>query len=358
MTSNCIYVGSSGSFNQEVDVPYLGQGRTELYVSSAGGSFATRSFTVLVPPTPTPRPTPTAIPTPTPSPTPTPTRTPTPTPTPTPVPTAIPTPTPVYTPTPGPTPTITPSPTPTPTATPTPTPTVTPVPAATAVPTPAPTPTFNQKWWLESSNVTVQAWDTWSFTLHSAATAEAAYVGFSSSWAGRNVVQHIPHYPGLGADHQGYIDPGSSILMTHQGTSPSAGDGEHCGTVVIGGGTDLFTGGPGSQIYGGLPFCVTKLNPMMNISVTDSTVSPFEPIEISGTGYPADTYLTEIRISGKLVPMPNPTPYIGSDGAFNVTVSAPNVGMCCQIKTPGPQTLNVMAYTYRQWSASTGITIE
>ena len=71
MTSDCIYVGADGRFDREVDVPYLGPGGTEIYVGSASGSFATRSFTVLVPPTPTPVPTPTALPTPTPSPTPT-----------------------------------------------------------------------------------------------------------------------------------------------------------------------------------------------------------------------------------------------------------------------------------------------
>jgi hypothetical protein len=181
-------------------------------------------------------------------------------------------------------------------------------------------------------------------------------------------MQQIPNYQGLGDDHTGYIDPGSSIWMTYWGTQPSAGDGEHCGSVVIGGGTDLFSGGPGSQIYGSLPFCVTKLNPTMNISVNDSAVSPGDPIEISGTGFPADTYLSEIRISGSHgrtdVSMPNPIPSTGSDGAFNVTVSAPNVGMCCQLKKPGFYTLNVMVYrggpwnTRNQWSASTGITIE
>jgi hypothetical protein len=151
--------------------------------------------------------------------------------------------------------------------------------------------------------------------------------------------------------------------MSYSRPEPSAGDGEHCGSVVIGSSTDLFGSWPGTQQYGSLPFCVTKVNPTMNISVTDSTVSPGDPIEISGTGFPADTYLTEIRIWGSDgystgVSMPNPTPYIGSDGAFNATVSTPNVGMCCQLKTPGFKTLNVMAYKSGQWSASTGITIE
>ena len=45
MTSSCIYIGSSGNFFESVEVPYLGPGRTVLYVQSANGSFATKPFT-------------------------------------------------------------------------------------------------------------------------------------------------------------------------------------------------------------------------------------------------------------------------------------------------------------------------
>ena len=165
----------------------------------------------------------------------------------------------------------------------------------------------------------------------------------------RTLSSRYPIITGLGYEDQGYITPVSSIYMAYTRPEPSAGDGEHCGSVVI-------------LSHGSLRFCVTKVNPTMNLTVSDNTVSSGDAIGISGKGFPPDRSLSEIKLYDHMgyqtgISFPSPT-YVGSDGSFTLTVNMPNIGMCCQIKSPGPKTLSVTVYTNQNWTATRGITVE